>query len=269
MSHAILDLKRILMMLVILALMLSISNTYSIFNLNSAYAKQGLAGGGSVAAGAGDDSGGLREAQPSQPAAEAPSAPSAPAVTGPLDDDDPYLGPDDAKVTVVEFSDFQCPYCSAADGTYQALVDRFKSQDPTWEPAVPGLRQLAAEGKIKFVYRDFPLNSIHSYAQKAAEAAECADDHGKFWEYHDRLFESGKLDMTSLKQHAVDLGLDAAQFNECLDSGKQAGEVAKDLQDGSAAGVGGTPAFFINGKLISGARSFKVFEQAISQELNN
>lgn len=264
MSQAILDSNRILMVLVIIALLISVSNTYSIISLNSS---TDSVTGNVVVAGSGGDSGGeLKEAQPRQPS---PSAePPQPSVPGDLADDDPYLGPDDAKVTVVEFSDYECPYCGASAGTHQGLIDRFLSQDPTWEPAVPGLRKLAEDGIIKYVFRDFPLTSIHKDAQKAAEAGECADDQGKFWEYHDRLFESAKLDVASLKQHAADLGLDTASFDLCLDSGKYTAEVTKDLQDGSSAGVRGTPAYFVNGQLVSGAQSFKVLEQVINQELN-
>jgi protein-disulfide isomerase len=118
------------------------------------------------------------------------------------------------------------------------------------------------------VYRDFPLTSIHQYAQKAAEASECADDQGKFWEYHDLLFANqSTLDVDSLKGYAAELDLDTATFNDCLDEGKQSSEVEKDSQDAQAAGVTGTPAFFINGQLVSGAQPFSVFQQVIDQLL--
>ncbi len=108
------------------------------------------------------------------------------------------------------------------------------------------------------MYRDFPLTSIHQYAQKAAEASECADDQGKFWEYHDLLFANqGALDVDSLKGYAKQLGLDTSTFNSCLDEGKQTAEVEKDSQDAQAAGASGTPAFFINGQLVSGAIPFE------------
>ena len=167
-------------------------------------------------------------------------------------DDDPVDGSADAPVTIVEFSDFQCPYC----GTFYSTT-------------LPLIRKDYVEtGKVKMVYRDFPLSSIHANAQKAAEASECADEQGKFWEYHDTLFEKQTLDIASLKQHAVDLGLDADQFNECLDSGKMATEVQKDLADGTLYGVKGTPAFFINGILISGAQPYSTFKQIIDKELS-
>ncbi|MDP6670190.1 MAG: thioredoxin domain-containing protein [archaeon] len=184
-------------------------------------------------------------------------------------DDDAFVGPEDAKVVVVEFSDFECPYCAAAVGKHELLISRFKESDPSWEPAVPYLKELAAEGKIKFVYRDYPLGG-HSKAQKAAEAAECAAEQGKFWEMHDLIFdnlEAGTIAVVNLKQFAVDLELDTEAFNTCLDSGEMAAEVQSDMAEGSSYGVNGTPAFFVNGILVSGAQPASVFETIIEQEL--
>ena len=169
-----------------------------------------------------------------------------------LADDDPFLGKENAPVTIVEFSDFQCPFC-----------ERFYTQT---------LSQIENEyiktGKVKLVYRDFPLG-FHQYAQKAAEAAECADEQGKFWEFHNKIFENQQqLSSDNLKQWASKLGLDTNKFNGCLDSGKMTSEVQKDLKDGSAAGISGTPGFVINGKLISGAQPFSVFKQVIEAELS-
>ena len=116
--------------------------------------------------------------------------------------------------------------------------------------------------------RDFPLNSIHPSAQKAAEATECADEQDKFWEYHDLVFANqGAIDVDSLKGYADQLGLDTATFNDCLDEGKQTAEVEKDSEDAQASGVSGTPAFFINGQLVSGAQPFSVFQQIIDAAL--
>ncbi len=116
--------------------------------------------------------------------------------------------------------------------------------------------------------RDFPLSTIHPFAQKASEATECADDQGKFWEYHDLLFANpSALDVDSLKGYAGQLGLDTGTFNECLDSGEYEQEVLQDMQDGRASGVTGTPAFFINGQLLSGAQPFSVFQQVIDAAL--
>ncbi len=116
--------------------------------------------------------------------------------------------------------------------------------------------------------RDFPLSNIHPFAQKASEATECADDQGKFWEYHDLVFANpSALDVDSLKGYAGQLGLDTGTFDECLDSGKYQGEVEKDAQDAQAAGASGTPAFFINGELVSGAQPFSVFQEVIDAAL--
>jgi protein-disulfide isomerase len=184
-------------------------------------------------------------------------------------DDDAFVGPEDAKVVVVEFSDFECPYCAAAVGEHELLISRFKESDPSWEPAVPYLKELAAEGKIKFVYRDYPLSG-HTKAQKAAEAAECAAEQGLFWEMHDKIFENleiGAIAVADLKQYAADLELDTEAFNTCLDSGEMAEEVQSDMVAGSGYGVNGTPAFFVNGILVSGAQPASVFEAIIEQEL--
>ena len=143
---------------------------------------------------------------------------------------------------------------------------------------LPQIKQ-TYEGKVRFVYRDFPVHG--EPAAKISEATECADDQDKFWEYHDKLWEEyntlvahyqtiseqpeiGMSDLaTSLKGYASDLGLDTATFDDCLDTGKTTAEVQKDSQDARAYGVGGTPAFFINGQLVSGAQPFSVFQQVI------
>ncbi len=189
---------------------------------------------------------------PSAAAPSAPSAPPAPTVDmKAIVDDDAVKGNKDAPVTIVEFSDFECPFCA-----------RFYSQT---------LKQIESQyiktGKVKLVFRDFPLG-FHANAQKAAEAAECAGDQNKFWEMHDILFEKGVVGgVATFKKYAVDLGLNSASFNKCLDSGTHAAEVQKDLADGSAAGIQGTPGFVINGKVISGAQPFQVFQAAIEAEL--
>jgi protein-disulfide isomerase len=115
------------------------------------------------------------------------------------------------------------------------------------------------------VYRDFPI--LGELSVKAAEAAECADDQDKFWEYHDLLWAKGAVDVDSLKSYATDLGLDTATFDDCLDTGKQTAELQNDAQDAQSYGVGGTPAFFINGQLVSGAQPFSVFQQVIDAAL--
>ncbi|MBI2102803.1 DsbA family protein [Candidatus Woesearchaeota archaeon] len=168
-----------------------------------------------------------------------------------LVDDDDVLGKASAPVTIVEFSDYECPFCV-----------RFHTD--TW----PQLKQNYIDtGKVKVVYRDFPL-SFHQNAQKAAEAAECAGSQGKYWEMHNLLFTKGvEGGIATFKQYAQSLSLDTAKFNQCLDSGEKASEVQKDMADGAAAGVQGTPSFFVNGVPISGAQPYSVFQQVIDAAL--
>jgi protein-disulfide isomerase len=120
---------------------------------------------------------------------------------------------------------------------------------------------------VKIVYKDFPL-SIHNNAQKAAEASRCALEQDKYWEYHDVLFANGTaLDQDNLKKFAADLKLDSEKFNACLDSGKYAAAVNKDVAEGTKVGVSGTPAFFVNGRFLSGAQPFSAFQEAIDDAL--
>jgi protein-disulfide isomerase len=123
--------------------------------------------------------------------------------------------------------------------------------------------------QVKIVYKDFPL-AIHANAQKAAEASRCAGEQGKYWEYHDVLFANGNaLAVANLKKFAADLKFDTAKFDTCLDSGKYAQAVAKDVAEGSRAGVSGTPAFFVNGRFLSGAQPFSAFQDAIEEALTS
>ena len=126
---------------------------------------------------------------------------------------------------------------------------------------------MSETGKVKIVVRDFPL-SFHPHAQKAAEAAECAGEQGNYWAMHDKLFgNQSSLGVDNYKEWAGELGLDQARFDECLDSGAMAEEIQKDMADGSAYGVDGTPIFFINGRMLSGAQPFTVFDAAIKEAL--
>jgi protein-disulfide isomerase len=160
----------------------------------------------------------------------------------------PARGPKDAPVTIVEFSDFECPYCGAAHDTVEQVMSTYA-------------------GKVRLVYRQFPLN-FHPHAAKAAEASLCAADQGKFWEYHEALFKNQKkLDLPDLKAHATEVGLDANKFSQCLDSGDKKKAVDADQQAGLAAGVGGTPAFFINGIFLNGAQPLDEFKKVIDGEL--
>lgn len=180
------------------------------------------------------------------------TTPSVPKAIGNLADDDPFLGDPKAPVTLVEFGDFQCPFCARFfQTTEQEIMEKY-----------------VKIGKVRFVYRDFPIAAIHSEAQKSAEAAECANEQGKFWPYHNMLYQrQSELGLQNYKKWAKELGLNPKQFNDCLDSGKYAKEVEKDLQDGQAAGVNGTPTTFVNGRIVQGAVPFAQFATIIEEEL--
>ena len=160
----------------------------------------------------------------------------------------PTRGPADAPIQIVEFSDFQCPFCFRVGPSLKQVFDTYGD-------------------RIHLVYREYPLPN-HPNAKPASEAGLCANEQGKFWPFHDRLFASQqKLGGSDLKQHAADLGLDAARFNACVDSHKYADQVEADINAGNEAGVNGTPAFFINGRMLSGAQPFDEFKKIIDDEL--
>jgi protein-disulfide isomerase len=160
----------------------------------------------------------------------------------------PSVGPADALVTVVEFSDFQCPYCGREARTLKDVLEKYK-------------------GRVRLVFQDFPL-SIHKDAPKAAEAAACAGDQGKFWEMHDQLFQNqDKLTVPDLKRHATSLGLDAQSFSTCLDSSRHAADWKRTMALGQGYGVSGTPAFFVNGVPVFGAVPIQEFTSVIDEEL--
>jgi protein-disulfide isomerase len=123
-------------------------------------------------------------------------------------------------------------------------------------------------GKVRLAYRDFPLDSIHPQARRAAEAARCAHDQGKFWEYHDVLFaQSPQLALENLRRYAGQVGLDVAKFDSCLTTGTHKATVQRDLDEGNRLGITGTPSFFINGRTLSGAQPLEAFTRLIEQEL--
>jgi predicted DsbA family dithiol-disulfide isomerase len=157
------------------------------------------------------------------------------------------IGPKTAPVKLIEFADYECPYC---------------------QKVASDLKKLQAEfgDKVSFTFRDFPL-PMHARAEKAAEAARCAGEQGKFWEFHDELFQSKELDFDQLKVHAQGLKLDSAQFNKCLDSGDEATAVAKDRKEGVRLGLTGTPSFFINGHFLSGAVDYATLHKVVEQQL--
>jgi len=161
----------------------------------------------------------------------------------------PTQGPANAAVTIVEFSDFECPYCG---GLFPTLKQVEKNYPDT----------------VRIVYRQFPLANIHPHAQKAAEASLCAADQNKFWEFHDSMFGNQReLSVPDLKQRATDLKLDSAAFNQCLDSGKKAAVIQVDIDAGARAGVSGTPALFINGRFLSGNQPYAEIKAVIDDEL--
>lgn len=161
----------------------------------------------------------------------------------------PSFGPEDAPITIVEFSDFQCPFCRRFhEQTYQALLDEYP-------------------GQIRFVYRNLPLTSIHPDAMSAAVASLCANDQGVFWEYHDKLFSSDALGREVYLQYATELGMDTEEFTACLDSGKHDEFIQKDMDFALNLGVRSTPTFFINGLALVGAQPLANFQQLIDKEL--
>jgi protein-disulfide isomerase len=198
-------------------------------------------------------------AQPAQPAGDSGGGGTEVSVSD-LVDDDMSMGSDSAPVIMVEFSDFQCSFCRRFySNTYSQIKTDYVDTD-----------------KVKYVFRDFPL-SFHPGAQKAAEAVECADEQGKGWELHDKMYDeqnkqgSGTIQfgVTDIKGWASEIGLDSTSFDSCLDSGKYASEVSQDMQDGSDFGVSGTPAFFLiksdgtGFTQISGARPYSDFKSSI------
>lgn len=164
---------------------------------------------------------------------------------------EPILGNPDARVTMVEFSDFQCSFCARY---VQTTFPQLK-------------KEYVDTGKVKIVFKNFPL-PIHQNAEMAAEAGECAFEQGKFWEYKEILFNNqANLSVENLKKYAQDFGLDTGKFNDCLDSKKFEEEVKRDLNEGVNVGVDGTPTFFINGEMLVGAQPFSVFKEVIEEKL--
>jgi protein-disulfide isomerase len=169
--------------------------------------------------------------------------PRAPIAVG----DAPVRGNAAAPVTVIEYADYECPYCQQI----KPVIDRITKE---------------YQGKVAFAFKDVPL-PMHANAQKAAEAAHCAGVQGKFWEYHDRLFATKQYAVDALKQHAQALALNQPAFDQCLESGMQAGRVKAHVDEASAIGLPGTPGFFVNGRFLNGAVDYQALRQVIEEEL--
>ncbi len=215
------------------------------------------------------------------PSISVPTGDGAGAATlAPVGKEDRTLGNPNAKVTLVMYEDFQCPYCGAVSGLLQSgapVIQSLKQRDPTWTPFMPEIiNNYVKNGKVFFVFRDWAFLGPESIG--AAEAARCAGDQGKFWEYHDYLYShqsgenQGTFSETNLKSFAKNLGLDTAAFNKCLDGSKYAQAVADSRTEGTKAGVQGTPKGFIlkDGKIVStidGAEPLSLVKQKIDAAL--
>jgi len=160
---------------------------------------------------------------------------------------DPRLGPENAPVQIIEFADYECPYCQKVNDD----LARLRGQ---------------AGDRVSVVYKDFPL-PMHPLAARAAEAARCAGAQGKFWEYHDALFVNKRLQTSELKKQARALNLDGARFDQCLDTGEQTAAVKKDAAEAQRLGLQGTPSFFINGHFMSGAIGYLKLQETVMQEM--
>lgn len=160
----------------------------------------------------------------------------------------PFRGPENAPITIVEFSDFQCPFCRRVQPTLDRVQKKYGD-------------------KLRWSFKDLPLISIHPEAMKAAEAARCAGDQSKFWEYRAAMFESNTIDRALHERTAASIGLDKEKFLACLDSDRHSQAVQNDLREAESLGLNGTPAFLVNGVLLSGAQPFEQFELVIEREL--
>ncbi len=167
-----------------------------------------------------------------------------------LNGDEPTKGDNKAKIVVVEFSDFQCPFCKRAASNGASIVKEYGD-------------------KVKYVFKQFPL-SFHDKAHKASEASLCMHDQGKFFEYHDKLFENNQaLEEADLKKYATEVGGDAAKFEECLKSGKNKAKVDRDMADGQKYGVSGAPTYFVNGEAVVGAVPYEEIKKVIDEALKD
>lgn len=164
----------------------------------------------------------------------------------------PVRGDAQAPVTIVEFSDFHCPYCRSVQPTLLQILERYP-------------------GKVRLVYKDLPLDSLHPNARRVSEAARCANDQGKFWPFHDAAYGGAvgnDVSPAALETLATKAGLDLAAFTQCLDSGRHQAPIQRDVEQAERLGLTGAPAFFVNGRLLTGAQPFENFVRIIEEELN-
>jgi protein-disulfide isomerase len=160
----------------------------------------------------------------------------------------PFVGATDAPVTIVEFSDFHCPFCQRAEDTIGQILSRYGD-------------------RVRLIWRDYPIDNLHPQSRQAHEAARCASDQGKFWPYHKALFAGPPKPPDQLPAVAQETGLDMASFKACVASGKHQAEVQKDVEEGKRLDVTGTPTFFINGRVLAGAQPLEAFVRVIDDEL--
>jgi len=209
--------------------------------------------------------------------AAAPTQAGQPAAAGKtpeIADSDPVLGAKNAKVTMIIYEDFQCPFCGAFTGSNEEMVANMKSRDPSWEPTIVNvIKDYVNTNKVKIVWKDYPFLGQESY--DSAEAGRCAQEQGKFWEFHDYLFShqsgenQGAFSKDNLKKFAADLGLNTTAFNTCLDGGKYTKQMQEAQAAGQAVGVSGTPGVFVNGEFTSGAASYAQFKAQIEKALQS
>lgn len=159
--------------------------------------------------------------------------------------DDPQIGPEDATITIIEFADFMCPYCAEVSLTVRSLVAKYPND-------------------VRYIFRDFPIEELHPGATKIHVAGECAKEQGKFWAFHDKVFQSqSNVTPENVSAYAAQAGIDISEFDGCINSGKYNNEISVDISDGRRAGVVGTPTFFVNGIKIEGALKGQDWESLV------
>jgi len=186
---------------------------------------------------------------------------------GPEIGDSPLLGNEDAPVTIIIFSDFSCQFCAAASGANEEIVNSMKSRSSGWEPIMPNvIKDYVDTGKVKMAFKYFPG---HGAGQQAMLTGLCLNEQGLFWEFHDKAFADYEFtnDLGKMKALAGELGADMDALDRCLASNKYNSKLNSDTQEGKEAGVQGTPAFFVNGKLVSGAVPYSDIKKVIDSEL--